>query len=488
MADIKADVIRAKSAAIVLSAVKTNVKNNALDAMANALDGSRKKITDANAKDMESADVTALNLVQYKNLPHVTFATFSEALDEAFGKTSLAAVETKKEEIKKDKKLGVYERRLNQQLESIEKFKREIEKNTKTAEAIYSNYAFIESVLNVLNASREKGYSWEDIKKIIETAKKEKKNEAAKSILSIHPAEASVTIDLKECKALIDIRKTIPQNANVYYEHAKKFEKKKGGAEKAILETKTILEKKEKEKEKENKDKTKAADQYVLRRKKHWYDRFKWFISSDGFLVIGGRDSDTNEEIFKKYTEKRDFVLHTQYPGAPFTVIKTEGKEVPETTFKEAATFAVSHSSLWKSGSSSGDCYLVKAEQASKTPESGEYVPKGSFIIRGERRYFKDVLMELAVGLELEKETRVIGGPITAVKANGNYLFEIIPGKFNQNDLSKKIYRQYTEMIKDQKFLKQIASPDLIAMIMPPGESDIRKGPDGQKVPKSEEE
>jgi len=83
--------------------------------------------------------------------------------------------------------------------------------------------------------------------------------------------------------------------------------------------------------------------------------------------------------------------------------------------------------------------------------------------------------------LELEGETRVIGGPITAVKTNGNYLFEVIPGKFNQNDLSKKIYRQYTEMIKDQKFLKQIASPDLIAMVMPPGESDIRKGPDGQK-------
>ncbi|MDY0267008.1 MAG: ribosome rescue protein RqcH [Methanimicrococcus sp.] len=427
---------------------------------------------------MEIADVVALNLVQYQELPYSEFETFSQALDEAFGKPALSAVKTKKEEVKKDQKLGVYERRLKQQTETIEKFNREIEKNTSIAEAIYSNYAFVESVLNVLSASREKGYSWDEIKKIIEKAKKENTNAAAKAILSIQPADAAVTVDLKEYKAVLDIRKTIPQNANVYYDAAKKFEKKRDGATKAIADTKAILEKKEKEKKE---DKSKKVE-FVLRRKKHWYDRFKWFTSSDGFLVVGGRDSDSNEEIFKKYMEKRDYVFHTQYPGAPLTVIKTEGKEVPESTFLEAATFAVSHSTLWKGKSASGDCYMVKGDQVSKTPESGEYVPKGSFIIRGERRYFEDVTLELAVGLELKSETRVIGGPISAVKAQSDYVFEVVPGKFNQNDLSKKMYRMYTEVIKDQKFLKQIASPDLIAMMMPPGESDIRKGPDGGKT------
>ena len=428
-------------------------------------------------ENMEIADVVALDLMQNQGLPFVEFKTFSEALDEAFGKTALKAVEVKKEEVKQDKKLGIYERRLKQQTETIEKFNREIEKNTKIAETIYSNYAFVESILNVLNNSRDKGYSWDDIKKVIETAKKENTNEAAKAILSIQPADASVTVDLKDYKAVLDIRKTIPQNANVYYDQAKKFERKKDGAEKAIADTLAIIEKKEKDKEKEKS----GGMQFVLKRKKHWYDRFKWFISSDGFLVVGGRDSDGNEEIFKKYMEKRDFVFHTQHPGAPLTVVKSEGKEVPETTLQEAATFAVSHSSLWKGKSASGDCYMVKGDQVSKTPETGEYVPKGSFIIRGERRYFEDVTLELAVGLEFKPETRVIGGPISAVTANGSYICEIAPGKFNQNDLSKKVYRLYTDLIKDQKFLKQIASPDLIAMVMPPGESDVRKEPIGQK-------
>ncbi|WP_338099069.1 ribosome rescue protein RqcH [Methanolapillus africanus] len=423
----------------------------------------------------EIADVVAFDLVQYKDQKKIEFPSFSEALDEAFGKTALEAIVVKKEEVKHEKKLGIFERRLKQQTDTIEKFNREIEKNTKIAESIYANYQFVESLIAVFASSREKGYSWDEIIKIINAAKKEQKNEFIDSIISIQPADSSVTVDLKDCKATIDIKKTIPQNANVYYDAAKKFMKKKEGAEKAILDTKSAIEKKEKDKDK------KSASQYVLKRKKHWFDRFKWFYSSDGFLVVGGRDSDTNEEIFKKYMEKRDWVFHTQYPGAPLTVIKTEGKEVPRSTIEEAATFAVSHSSIWKAGGSSGDCYMVKGEQVTKTPESGEYITKGSFVIRGERQYFNNVVLELAVGIELADETRVIGGPISAVKARGKHVIEIAPGKFNQNDLSKKIYRLYMNEIKDQKFLKQIASPDQIAMMMPPGESDIRSGPDGKK-------
>ncbi|WP_338098297.1 ribosome rescue protein RqcH [Methanolapillus ohkumae] len=427
----------------------------------------------------EIFDVVAFDLVQYKAFSQIPMASFSEALDETFGKASLNAIVVKKEEVKHEKKLGVYERRLKQQTETMAKFDREIEKNTKIAETIYAHYSFIESVLSVFSASREKGYSWDEIIRIINDAKKEKKNDIVMSIVSIQPADASVTLDLKECKAVLDIRKTIPQNANVYYDAAKKFMKKKEGAKKAILDTQAALDKKDKDKDK------KSASTYVLKRKKHWYDRFKWFYSSDGFLVVGGRDSDTNEEIFKKYMEKRDLVFHTQMPGAPLTVIKTEGREVPPTTLMEAATFAVSHSSLWKGKKASGDCYMIKAEQVSKTPESGEYVTKGSFIIRGERQYFNDVALELAVGLELDDETRIIGGPISAVKARAKHVIEVIPGKFNQNDLSKKIYRLYMNEVKDQKFLKQISSPDLIAMAMPPGESDIRSGPDG-KMPVEE--
>jgi hypothetical protein len=113
-------------------------------------------------------------------------------------------------------------------------------------------------------------------------------------------------------------------------------------------------------------------------------------------------------------------------------------------------------------------------EQVSKTPESGEYLKKGSFVIRGDRNYMRDIPVSAAVGLELKKETRVIGGPVSAVKAHSEHVIELVPGKFNQNDLAKKIYRRYMEALEDVHFVKQIASPDKIAMILPPGGSDFK--------------
>jgi hypothetical protein len=260
----------------------------------------------------------------------------------------------------------------------------------------------------------------------------------------------------------------VPQNAQDYYDKVKKFTKKREGALKAIEDTRKAMEKKAASKA------AKAGKKLQASRKKHWYDRFRWFVSSDGFLVVGGRDADTNEEIFKKYMEKRDTVFHTQTPGAPLTVVKAGKEDVPESTLNEAAQFAVSYSSLWKAGHSSGDCYWIKAEQVTKTPESGEYVRKGAFVIRGERNYFRDVPLGVAVGLELKGETRVIGGPVSAIRKHGDYILEVTPGAFNQNDISKKIYRIYADELGDPRFVKQIASPDQVAMMVPPGESDLK--------------
>ena len=415
---------------------------------------------------METFDVLPFDLTRYSEYEKEYFDSFNTALDEFFGKKSLEQVAEIKEAEKKEKNLGVYERRLLQQEESLAKFEKEIEKNNAIAEIVYANYQIIEELFSVLNGARAKGYSWDEIRSILKQAKKTVP--AAQKITNIDQKTGTVTVDLDGRSVNLDIRKTVPQNAQEYYEKVKKFSRKREGALKAIEDTKKAMLKKAASKA------AKAGRKLQASKKKHWYDRFRWFVSSDGFLVVGGRDADTNEEVFKKYMEKRDVVFHTQTPGAPLTVVKTGGEEVPESTLREAAQFAVSYSSLWKAGHSSGDCYWVKAEQVTKTPESGEYVRKGAFIIRGERNYFRDVPLGIAVGLELRGETRVIGGPASAVRAHSDYILEVTPGTFNQNDISKKIYRIYADELGDPRFVKQIASPDQVAMMVPPGESDLK--------------
>jgi hypothetical protein len=96
-------------------------------------------------------------------------------------------------------------------------------------------------------------------------------------------------------------------------------------------------------------------------------------------------------------------------------------------------------------------------------------------VIRGKRNYFKDVMLGVALGFELGEEKRLIGGPVGMVKKKATFVIEVMPGEFNQNDLSKKIHRIMNVKFEDKKLIKALASPDRIAMLLPPGGSSIKE-------------
>jgi predicted ribosome quality control (RQC) complex YloA/Tae2 family protein len=401
-------------------------------------------------------DVLPYELQRYEKFEKVYFSTFNQALDEYYGKTEMKKLQMQQEA--KKSKLGLYERRLAQQEASLEKFREEEQHLTHIGDMLYSEYALINEILSAIRRAREKNYTWEEIKKIIANSDLP----SAKLIKNIDSSTGSITVNLHGIRATLDHRLSVEQNAAVYYEGAKKFSSKIKGALKAIDKTRELMNREEVvEKKKKS---------MPRRRKTKWYEQFKWFHSSDGFLIIGGRDAETNETLVKKYMEKRDLFFHTQYPGSPAVIIKTEGREVPETTLRETAQFTVSHSNIWKSGLFEGECYWVLPEQVSKTPEHGEYLPRGSFVIRGRRNYLK-ASVGVAIGI---KDGECIGGPPSSIKERADYLVELEPGEFNQNDISKKIYRIFTENAEDPRAIKAGASPDIIARFLPPGGSRIK--------------
>jgi len=196
--------------------------------------------------------------------------------------------------------------------------------------------------------------------------------------------------------------------------------------------------------------------------------------------VIGGRNADQNEELVKKYLDKGDRFFHAQAHGGPVTILKaTDPSEaardvsLPESSEREAAQFAVSYSSVWKDGRFSGDVYAVDHDQVSKTPESGEFLEKGGFAIRGDREYFRDVEIGTCVGITCEPSTRVIGGPPPAIREHAETTIEVEPGRYAQGDVAKRIYRQFRERFEDTSFVRKVASPDLIQHFLPPGGSRI---------------
>ena len=68
------------------------------------------------------------------------------------------------------------------------------------------------------------------------------------------------------------------------------------------------------------------------------------YESSDGFMILVGRNNEQNDRLSLKSASKNDLWLHTQnFPGS-HTIIVTEGREVPEDTLIEAAIIAAYHS------------------------------------------------------------------------------------------------------------------------------------------------
>jgi predicted ribosome quality control (RQC) complex YloA/Tae2 family protein len=125
----------------------------------------------------------------------------------------------------------------------------------------------------------------------------------------------------------LDVTKSLEKNAEVYFEKSKKAKHKLKGATEALQKTKDKLTRLEAE------SKIEVVKKAAVKRE--WYEKFRWFFSSEGFFCIGGRDAVTNEIVIKKHTEKDDIVFHTAMAGSPFFVVKTEGKKAGEATLRE---------------------------------------------------------------------------------------------------------------------------------------------------------
>ncbi|MHC1611305.1 MAG: ribosome rescue protein RqcH [Candidatus Methanospirareceae archaeon] len=387
----------------------------------------------------KKVDVLPFELSRYKSREKVFFPSFNEAADEFFTMQIAEAVE-EQAKTEQEERISKYERVLNEQLEALQKFEREETECIKKGELIYARYTEIEAMLK-------------------EMPKEER-------LVTLRLPETDLTLE-------IDTSISLHKNASAYYDKAKTFRKKREGVKRAIEETKERI-RTEKAKGLRIKDELIPKKREVRRVKEEWYEKFRWFETSDGFLVIGGRDARTNEILVKKYMDPKDLFCHTQAEGAPVVIAKTGGKEISESALREIAQFAASYSSLWRYGFYEGECYCVTGEQVSKTPPSGEYIKKGSFVIRGKRKYFKAAL-GLCIGI---KSGRLVVSPSTDAQKNQMEMYvELEPeGELEKNELAKEIVKFFTERARDGKReeIREIATNERVLRYLPPGKSRIK--------------
>ncbi|KAI8051426.1 fibronectin-binding protein A N-terminus-domain-containing protein [Syncephalis plumigaleata] len=133
-------------------------------------------------------------------------------------------------------------------------------------------------------------------------------------------------------------------------------------------------------------------------RKPFWFEKFMWFISSEGYLVIAGRDMQQNELIVKRHLRKDDKYVHADLHGAATVVVKNpHNYPPPPSTMFQAGVMSVCQSRAWDA-KMLASAYWVNADQVSKTAPSGEYLTTGSFMIRGKRNFLPPVNLVYGFG------------------------------------------------------------------------------------------
>ncbi|MBI4163419.1 MAG: NFACT family protein [Candidatus Aenigmarchaeota archaeon] len=407
--------------------------------------------------------ISSIELKSEKLKPQ-RMSTLSEAFDEFFLKK-----ETTKSQLEQDKKQEEAEAKMQyiklMQEKKIEKLGVSTKETRETADLIYTNYTLISSVVSKIRSSLSSGKNWPEIKEDLKTFPEVK---------SINENQGIVDFSLSDKIIKINFNKSIEQNAAEYYEESKKAKKKLEGA-KTVVQQQIVIPKIQQEKQ--------AAP--MRKERKKWYEKFKWFISSSGRLVIAGRNETQNETIVKKHAEKDDFLLHADIHGAAFVLVKSQlpntkkkkdepTERIDEVTLKEAAEFSASNSKAWTRGVGTVDVSAFRPEQATKPDGS---LPKGSFVIQGSRIWFRNMELKISVGIKIDKEksiAKIICGPVMAVRKHANYFITIEPGDKELSHLAKEVKNKILLKSKpeDRYFIEKIQLSD-IQNCIPSGRGEI---------------
>jgi predicted ribosome quality control (RQC) complex YloA/Tae2 family protein len=270
-------------------------------------------------------------------------------------------------------------------------------------------------------------------------------------------------------KIELDITKNANENAQALFQKGKEAREKKENLLKEIEKTKKSIES-EKNREKFQEKVKKQDDKRKVRilESREWFQKFHNFTTTDGNIVIAGRDAQQNDMLFAKYFEPQDLFFHADVHGASALIVK-KGKTASEKSLKEAAQFAACYSSSWKGNLHVCDIFYTDKEHVEKYSH-GEYVPKGGFMIRGEKKWFKNMELKLVIALERINNVE----KLVVVPANYDFLHSprafihkitIQPGEKEKKEVAKQII----SILKADQI--ELALDQLMQML--PGNSEI---------------
>ena len=373
------------------------------------------------------------------------------------------------------------ERRLKQQEQALEGFAKKIEKQQAIGHAIQEHWTHVETILQQAREAVEK-QGWKPVLKGLKENPWVDSGNAAERTMMVRLPDGEGQPGQAFSLHLDD---SVHQNAQRYFEAARKQKDKTAGATAALEDTKVAFKRAQK---KEAKQKASGRMQTVRRSKRLWFEQHRWSMISGGHLLVGGRDAKGNDSIVKKHLSGGDMYLHADIHGAPscslrasqgFALVdepygqlppgvpsyklvdKLGDERINDEKLEEAATLALCWSRAWNGGGAHGTVFAVKPAQVSKSAQTGEYVGKGAFIVRGQRQWFKDMDVQMGIGLvAINGVPLLMGGTVSSIKKRCERYAILSPGQSKKEQLANRIYKA-----------TGLRTDDVLSVL--PGSSDI---------------
>ncbi|KAK6611853.1 hypothetical protein ACHAPC_003511 [Botrytis cinerea] len=373
------------------------------------------------------------------SLVFLEFEGFNKTVDEFFSSIEGQKLESKLEEREKQAQKKIQAAR-NEQAKRLGGLQEIQALNERKASALQANVERVQEATDAVNGLIAQGMDWFEIGRLIEREQKFNNPVASMIKLPLKLEENTVTIlldeeafdeeedstyetdsDVSESEDEDDTAKTnkkkekvadtrIPididlalspwANARNYFDQkrsaASKEDKTLQSSSKALKSTEAKIA--------QDLKKGLKQEKAILRpvRKQMWFEKFIWFISSDGYLVLAGKDAQQSEILYKRYLKKGDVYLHADIRGAASVIVrnnpKTPDAPIPPQTLSQAGTLVVVTSSAWdsKAGMSA---WWVTADQVSKSAPTGEFLPAGSFNTHGKKNFLPPAQLLLGFGV-----------------------------------------------------------------------------------------
>ena len=257
-----------------------------------------------------------------------------------------------------------------------------------------------------------------------------------------------VVIKIDNSNIWIDKTKSLEANASSYFDKSKEMDRK-AERTREVIASKAV---------------SKPKKKIVKNQNIEWFERFRWFITTDGEIAVGGKDARSNELVVKKYLKNNDRYAHADIHGAPSVVVKNiNGIQPSEQSMLEACNFSLSYSKAWGARVSGGHSFWVENDKVSKTPNTGEFLAKGAFVIRGKRNWHRNLELNVAIGLiSYDGTLKFMGGPISSIEKHSEKYVIFRPGFTERKIVIRKLSEAFSAESTDIEKLLPSGGFDLV--------------------------